>query len=699
MSLSIALQTAASGLMAAQTGLRATSDNIANVNTPGYVRKSVDQRPMVVGGAGMGVQVEGLKRVTDQYLQVATISANSESTRWGTISQYLDNSQSLFGDPSGSSFYFTRLDDIWSSFSAAANDPSSSLMRSQAISTVQDFFAESGRVNAQINELRKTTDAQAKADVSRINDLLEQINSLNSDISRAKLSHSDSSGSENIQSGLIDELSGLMNIQVSQRTNGGVVIRAAEGYQLAGDAAARLSYNRTDATPGYVAIEPTTAGVGGPQPIEITSGDLRGLLDLRDITLPGLTDQLGEFVSRVAERINAAHNASVATPAPSRLKGRDTGLDLTSAASNFTGTATIAVLDSAGVVQKRVALDFTAGTLSVDGGPASAFSPANFLSDLNTALGPAATASFANGALQLDAGAGGLAIDEGTSAKAGRGFSHFFGLNDLVRSTGQITYDTGLTAGDGHGFDPVGSISFRMSLGNGKPIRDITVTMPPPGAMQDLLDALNNNTTGVGLYGAFNLDAKGKLAFTPANGVDVKLSVTDDQTQRGVGGPSLTGLFGLGVLERAPRAERLSVDQGQVSNPATLALGKLDLTVAAGAPAIRPGDGRGALLMAQAGDVATTFSAAGQLGAVNMTISRYASEFGGTIGRQAEAADTRKQSSASVSKEATARRQSVEGVNLDEELVRLTTYQQAFNASARMIQASKDLFDVLTGML
>jgi flagellar hook-associated protein 1 len=52
-----------------------------------------------------------------------------------------------------------------------------------------------------------------------------------------------------------------------------------------------------------------------------------------------------------------------------------------------------------------------------------------------------------------------------------------------------------------------------------------------------------------------------------------------------------------------------------------------------------------------------------------------------------------------VTSEATARRQSVEGVNLDEELVRLTTYQQAFNASARMIQATKELFDVLTSMI
>ena len=93
------------------------------------------------------------------------------------------------------------------------------------------------------------------------------------------------------------------------------------------------------------------------------------------------------------------------------------------------------------------------------------------------------------------------------------------------------------------------------------------------------------------------------------------------------------------------------------------------------------------------------FQAAGSLGQVTMSVQRYASEFGGAIGRGAAAAETRKSSSEAVASEASARRQSVEGVNLDEELVNLTTYQQAFNASARMIQAASDLFDTLLNLV
>jgi flagellar hook-associated protein 1 FlgK len=71
----------------------------------------------------------------------------------------------------------------------------------------------------------------------------------------------------------------------------------------------------------------------------------------------------------------------------------------------------------------------------------------------------------------------------------------------------------------------------------------------------------------------------------------------------------------------------------------------------------------------------------------------------GQIGRAASAAEDALDAAASVKTEADTRRSSVEGVNLDEELINLTTYQQAFNASARLITASQDLYDTLIGMM
>ncbi|HEX2558744.1 flagellar hook-associated protein FlgK, partial [Phenylobacterium sp.] len=693
--LHIALNTATSGLMAAQTGIRTVSDNIANVNTPGYVRKAMVQESQVISGAGMGVTVTGIKRVTDQYLQLASLTAGSDAAKWNVVSEYLDSAQSLFGDPSSPGYFFSRLDEVWNAFAQAADDPSSSLLRSQALTRVQDFLTEADRINGSLQNLAKTVDARLVAGVDRANALIGEIQKLNVDITRTKMAGGDASGSENIQATLVDELAGIMNVRVAKRDAGGVVIRSAEGMTLAGDHSSKLVYERTDSTRGYIAIQ-NPNNPAYTTPIQVSGGELRGLLDMRDEVLPDMTDQLGEFVSRAAEQINRVHNDSAAVPAPTTLAGRNTGLlDIASAASGFTGTSSLAVVDAAGVVQRRIDINFTAGTMTVDGAPGPAFTPGSFVAALNTALGGDGTASYVNGALSISAAnpGEGLAIDEGTSSKNGRGFSHYFGLNDLVRSDGLSSWDTGLTGASAHGF--TGSITFRMAEGDGRFIRDITVPAPAGATMNDLLTALNSPATGVGLYGQFTLDANGALTFGSGPPLNANMSVVTDTTQRGAGGPTMSDLFGLGVLQRSSRAGRFNIDSAIYNDPRKLGFAQLDLSVAAGQPALRPGDNKGALALAEAGELTGRFGAAGDAPAADMTLTRYAMEFAGGIGRKSAAAESSMTGAQAVRVEADARRLSVEGVNMDEELVMLTTYQQAFNASARMIQAAKDLFDVL----
>jgi len=701
MSLSIALQTAVSGLQAAQAQIRAVSDNIANVNTPGYVRKTATTEQRVVAGAGAGVDVTGVQRVTDQYLQLASLTASSDSSRYDITSQFLDNAQSLFGDPSANGYFFNLPDDVSAAFASAANDPSSTLLRGQAINQLQNFLGEANRINTQVAALRTTVDQQLSDNVTKANALLKQIDALNPAIQSAKLGGGDSTGSENIQDTLVSQLTALMNVQVAQRSGGGVIIRSADGVELAGDGAATLTYNATANTKGYITA--VTAGANtGPQALNVSSGEIRGLLDLRDTQLTGISDQMGEYVARVTQQINAAHNASTAVPAPATLTGRNTGLDLPTALNGFSGATTVAILDPTGVAQKTVAIDFTAQTMSVNGGAGVAFTPATFLANLNTALGAAGSATFSNGALSISAtGGNGVAIDPGTASKIGQGFSQFFGLNDLVNSSSFATYDTGLQASDNNGFTPGGQIQLRLSQPDGRPIQDVTVTVPAAGQplMSDLLNALNSPATGVGLYGSFSLDAQGALTFTGNPPYNAQLSVITDNTQRGVGGPSISNLFGLGVGPRSARASSFTVDPTIAANPVDLAFGHLNLGVAAGQPAVSPGDGAGALALSQVGGQTTLFKAAGQLGNVSMTLSQYAAQFGGQIGRDAQTADNQRTASASVKTEADTRLQSVEGVNIDEELVALTTYQQAYNANARMITATKELFDTLENLI
>ncbi|PZQ46347.1 MAG: flagellar hook-associated protein FlgK, partial [Phenylobacterium zucineum] len=517
-----------------------------------------------------------------------------------------------------------------------------------------------------------------------------------------KVAGADATGAENVQSGLVDELSKLMNVQVTPRQLGGVYVRSTEGLPLAGDGAAKMTYQTSATATGYLTVQLANGSVQ-PTPLNITSGEIKGLLDVRNTELVNLSDQLGEFTSRAAEELNRAANAASSVPAPTSLTGRDTGLDDTAAMTGFTGKTTIALTDSSGVIQRRIDIDFDSGTMSIDGGAGPTFNPSDFTAQLNTAMGGMGAAGFSGGALTLT-GNGGLGVaiqDDATSPsnKAGKGFSHYFGLNDIIRTNGYSPYETGLTAADPNGFTS-GSMTIRLTDVEGGRIRDIVVDPPVGGTMQDMLDALNSRASGVGLYGQFSLNAKGQINFQSNGATPVTMSVQADTTQRGVGGPSASQLFGIGPAERSTRGEKFFVNQAMNENPKLLPLAQLDLTQAVGGnPALAVGDGRGALALAKAGDNTAGFSAAGDASAVNMSVNRYASDFSGAIARKSATAASRKDAADAVSSEVDSQRQSEEGVNLDEELINLTTYQQAFNASARLIQATKDMFDVLTGIL
>jgi flagellar hook-associated protein 1 FlgK len=257
-----------------------------------------------------------------------------------------------------------------------------------------------------------------------------------------------------------------------------------------------------------------------------------------------------------------------------------------------------------------------------------------------------------------------------------------------------------MVAGDQSGFTPGQTITLRLTDGDGSRIRDIQVAIPAgTGTMQETIDALNSRNSGVGLYGAFSLGTKGELTFTPNGAMPVNLSVVEDLTQRGVGGPSLSQLFGVGMSERSTRGGLYTMDPAMEADPSKLPFAKLDLTVAAGVPALAVGDGRGALALAKAGDSTTSFANAGDTAGSKKSVLNYGADFRGSIARKAASATSRKEASDAVKIEVDAQRQSQEGVNLDEELVNLTTYQQAFNASARLIQATKDMFDVLTNIV
>lgn len=712
MSLSSILGSALSGLQASQIGLRSASNNVANVNTPGYARTEANFTTRVIDGRGFGVSVTGVVRVADAFLQAASVRASAEASASEIIGQSLDRFQRQVGTFDDQGSIFSRLNQAFSSVASAAVDPSLSVSRLSVASDLQSFFDEGRRLSGELRVLREEADSRISSTVNRVNELASEIAALNQQVQSLTSASADSTGAQNRQAELIDELSQYLDIRTTSNADGRIFVSTTDGVALVENGAAILRYSASGSgAAGVDYARITIQPPGGTTQMDfnphIRSGDLAAFLNLRDEELPELMEEIGEFVAAAADALNREHNDATAYPPPSVLEGRNTGL-LATDSLGFTGATTIAVVDSGGTLVKRIDVDFDAGTMSVDGAaatPIGGTTITDFVTALNTALGADGSAGFANGQMTISAtGTDGISMlqDETTpSDRGGRGFSHFFGLNDLVEAGRPLFFQSGVSGTDAHGFTAGQTLDFRINAANGSVAQNISISVGGT-SFNDLLTQLNDPVSGLGRYATFSINGAGELVETPVAGFDsFDVELVSDNTQRGGTTIAFSQLFGVGLAAQAGRADLPDVAPRIRSDSSQLALARLDLagSTAIGDVVVAAGDGRGGHALQSAMTNQRSFAAAGGFSASTSSLENFTARIAGDIGTRAARAERAAQSAESLKSAADQKRADVEGVSLDEELANMTIFQQSYNASARLLQTAKELTDTLLSIV
>ncbi len=430
MSISSIMNIGLSGLQVNQEALKVTADNVSNVNTAGYVHKVVEMQNRLAGSQSAGVEIAGIQRVVDQFLQRASYSASADSGRYTVISDMEDRLQSLLGSPSDNTSFSGKIDKVFSAIADLSVDPTASSLREGVLSAINDFGSEVQTVSNQIQDLRLEASNRISEDVTTINTALKQIYKLNSQIVYEKQLGGDTSALEEARQKAISQISGLVDIQVQDNGDGSQRIATGSGLSLVDGANLyQLSYNqpgtiKSDTTFSPIEIsrvDPLTGNPVGTTHVldsSLKSGEIKGLMDMRDNVLPDLSNQVGELSAQFADSVNAVHNASTSYPPPNSLVGRDTGL-LSTDPQGFTGQAEFAVTDASGTLINTVTVDF--GAL----GPGATIN--DVVNQVNTALGGDATMSFSNGVMSFTgAGDNRVAIGQiagNESDRGGHGFS------------------------------------------------------------------------------------------------------------------------------------------------------------------------------------------------------------------------------------------------------------------------------------
>jgi flagellar hook-associated protein 1 FlgK len=691
-SLNDILGSALSGLGASQSGLRTISANIANVNTPGYARERVSLSTGVSAGRVSGVVVSEPDRIADRFLEGTVYKRSGELGRAEVTADYLDRLQSMLGAPGAPSGLTARLDAITSAAVALTGSPGSeqalaafSQQVGDAISTMQDLDRD-------VAGLRGEVETEVGQTVDTINGLLKRIHELNDTVAQLDGLGRSSAGPADQRMSALEELSKLMNVTVRDQPDGRVTIDTESGAVLLDKRLRQLSYPTAAqgaSQPAYQPIEimfadgPATK-TGERIDSAAVGGKLGGLIDLRDRALPQFADQVGVLFGGLAETLNAVANEGTSVPAPAVLEGRQTGLRGNDRLG-FTGSATFAVLKANGELVQSAVIDFSTLT-DVDAAVAK----------INSELTGVATASFVSGKLEISAVASGqgIAIAQGPgapSSRAGVGFSHFFGLNDVVRSRDSALTPSGLIETDPHGFTAPQTAEVVLRDSSGRVLAKHVLTPDAGPLMKNLVDSLNGSD--LAKHGTFSLDQSGRFRFEPEAGqVGATLSIPVDTTDRFGTGRSFSSLAGLtGAAAGLSSAEVPATITG---SPGRLPLARLNTSATVGQKAIGQGDARGATAFVDRLAKATDFGKGG-----SSTIESFASNVIGRAAMQASRAEAAMTDASVRQGDAVNRRDSFSGVNIDEELAQLVVFQNSYSAAARVMTTATDMYDTLLNMV
>jgi len=300
------LSMASQSLQAQQYGLEVVGQNISNVNTDGYSRRVVDfvaVPPTDRLDAGGGVDVQDTRAVRDSLLDHRLWQEVPAQQMQSAMADSLGVVEVALGDPGSS--VDDKLTQFFDSFSALAEDPTSATARQQVLMQGQSTGAAFSDMVSRLQTSQRDADSQVGGVVDQINSLATQISTLNVAIAKAGSSGSDVETLKDQQNQAIQTLSGLMNINVMDRQDGGVDVTFGQGRPLViADTGFALAATPTGPT-GMSVISSNGVNVGS----EITSGKLGGLLQVRDTTIPGYISRLDDMAYTLANQVNAATTA------------------------------------------------------------------------------------------------------------------------------------------------------------------------------------------------------------------------------------------------------------------------------------------------------------------------------------------------------------------------------------------------------
>lgn len=646
------------GLTASQTALTTTGNNITNANTPGYSRQRVNLGTLPEqftgnGYVGAGVNVNSITRVVEQFaigqLRTNTSIYNAADTL-ATQYEYLD---SLLAD--SSTGIAPSLQSYFGALQQASQDPTS-------VATRQVVLSAAGSLSQRFNTLYDQITSQKLAANEQLNALTAQVSSLAQGISRLNKDIADQIGGGNgampnelldKRDELVRQLSEIVDVRVTETSNQMNIFIGSGQPLVVGNECNTLTTAASPTDPSRQQVMFTSGGVSQDITARISGGKIGGLIQYRDTNLTTITNTLGRIALTLADSTNNQQqlgldlNGNAGKGLFSDINSASMRAGRVSAPSSNSAPASldVTITNTSLLTSSDYELSFTSAT--------------NYTllrkSDGTTTTGtigglPTAIATADGFAININSGtfATGDRFVIQPTASAARDLRVALNKPEELAFAQPITTGAALT-NTGSGVISAGTMLAPLS---------------PPGALSPPVLVRFTSATAYEILD--NTNSASPVSFAPP----VTGTITPGQANTVTIHDPVTGaanaVYSVDISGYPATGDSFTVNfnaSGSSDNRNALALANLSSAKIVG----------GSTLAASYGQLVSDVGSR----TAELKINR-------------DAADT-------LVTQAQANRDSISGVNLDEEAANLVKFEQAYNASAQVISIARSIFDTLLG--
>ncbi|MEM9010030.1 MAG: flagellar hook-associated protein FlgK [Pseudomonadota bacterium] len=232
MSISSTLAGAIAGLGATARAADVVANNIANVETPGYARRSLAVTSTVAGGLATGVRVLGVEAASDPRATADRRRVEAEAGAADILSRVADRFAAIVGAPGEAGALASRAQAFEIAVQALADTPESPALQAQMLTAAQDFAASLNTAGTEAARIRTDADAAIARGVASVNDSLERIDRLNEQIRLRTAQSQETAGLEDQRRALLDRLNEQIPIRTVRNEVGQIAIYSAGGETL-----------------------------------------------------------------------------------------------------------------------------------------------------------------------------------------------------------------------------------------------------------------------------------------------------------------------------------------------------------------------------------------------------------------------------------------------------------------------------------